>query len=195
MEEDRLQKEFEWVRDLFFPRWDQKRRWRVKLAPDLHGALGCCEPKRRTIYLAFIPTSDKGRAILIHEICHAVTNGCHGAKWQARMEKAIKRAEKLGLKNLALALAEDLNNPIGPRSQTVYNQIRDAARDFPDGTFWQIVDYVRQSYAMSRREFLRRFPKARTAYSEGKQEGMMLKAHRTVKWGKNGDTCHLCRRI
>ncbi len=39
---------------------------------------------------------DKRDDLLVHEICHAVTNGSHGKAWQRRMEIAARRADELG---------------------------------------------------------------------------------------------------
>jgi len=177
-----LEQEFEKIRFLFFPRWDRKRQWRVKLVSDLDGALGLCEREQYTIYLTFVPKNDKERAVLIHEICHAVTNDYHGRKWFSRMVKAVERARELGFENLAKELLDDvkiygfrleydmeMEEEIMTRRK-VYNKIRDVARDCPDLTFGQIVDFVRSFCQMSLKQFFKRFPKARVAYIRGKEE-------------------------
>ncbi len=105
--------EFGYVRRTFFPRWDQKCLWTVKVEADLDGCAGYCCRKTKTIRLLDDLGDYSLRFVLIHEIAHAaVTSGIlfdvHGFGWQQRMEGAACRADLLGMSALATEIRLDV---------------------------------------------------------------------------------------
>jgi len=66
---------------------------------------------------------------LIHEMCHAVTPGGHGKKWQERMLLAARDAETYKDHALAMALRAEVQNYFETRKITArwaYSSIEDA---------------------------------------------------------------------
>ncbi|MGO9568102.1 MAG: hypothetical protein ACLP5H_11220 [Desulfomonilaceae bacterium] len=105
--------EFGHVRRTFFPRWDRKCLWTVKVMADLDDCVGLCCKKSRTIQLLPDLGDYTLRYALIHEIAHdSVKTGvifdCHGYGWQQRMEAAARRAERLGMSELAIEIRQDI---------------------------------------------------------------------------------------
>ena len=129
----------------------------------------CLEDK--TIRLTHLPDGEAGAALLIHEICHAVTDQGHGQKWHCRMEKAVATAEAIGRNELAGLLREQFaGEPFPCTAATVYGEIASAIWDNPEVTFWQVVDFIRRDFGMSRREFLKRFRRVRAVFDQEKQD-------------------------
>ncbi len=171
-----LRQEFDRVRREFFPRWDTKREWRVRTVSDPCYSDGRCRDDTKTIEVNSgrrATRADGGRmsltALLIHEIAHAVTPLGHGKRWQARMLSAAERAERLGRKDLADELRADVQQVQGPdtyfaTASGTYNRIQDAVCDAPAATFNNIIDFVRSDFGLSRKEFLKRFPRARRVF-------------------------------
>ena len=107
----RLHREFEYVRQVFFSRWDREGKWRIGKAADLDGACGKCRSNDKTIMIdrGYLDEGkDTLRLVLIHEISHAVTRGGHGNPWQTRMEEAAKRAGRVGQQALAGLLRKEV---------------------------------------------------------------------------------------
>jgi hypothetical protein len=105
-----FRKAFDLVRQVYFPRWDRKRLWRVRSAKNLNGAVGYCDFTGKLIKAASIlENDDELTALLIHEIAHAATASYHTKRWLTRMEKAAQRAKRVGRSNLARLIRKDLN--------------------------------------------------------------------------------------
>ena len=84
-----LKSEFEQIRKDYFPRWDRKRRWRIRFSSDLDGNVGRCRSRKKLIEISL--RSGLTRTVtIIHEICHAFGIG-HGNPWQRRMLKAAEQ--------------------------------------------------------------------------------------------------------
>ncbi len=170
-----LKQEFQAIRQRFFPRWDRAGRWRIRHVRDLDGARGRCCPDR-TIRITF-RGGVRGTALMIHEIAHAVTGDGHGRRWQARMEQAAVTAADAGQADLAGLLRADIagyNDPLARVSaRLVYQEIADAAS--PDVTFSEVIEFVRRGYGLPRRQFLKRFPRARKVFDEAKRDGARAK--------------------
>ena len=106
MQEDRLQKAFEYVKNTYFPGWDKRRRWKVEErseelnARTARGVDGICDLKAKTIKINMSRISEDQNDLydlLIHEICHCHNVG-HGESWQNAM---FKRAHIASCKNLS----------------------------------------------------------------------------------------------
>jgi len=96
-----VEKEFNYIREIFFPRWDKKGRWKIKLGPlppeSPPKSQGWCDRKKRKITIKYIPENQNiFYALLIHECCHAVTNDDHEKWFQERMLKVAQKAYQIG---------------------------------------------------------------------------------------------------
>ena len=94
--EAELREKYQYVRTTFFPQWDRKRQWKAQLSGGPFASNGSCESETKTININWETDPKDLVLVLIHEIAHAVARDYHGKKWQARMEKAAKRAEEIG---------------------------------------------------------------------------------------------------
>lgn len=178
-----IERQYEEVRRIFFPRWDRRTMWRLQIVEDLDGAYGRCDAPHRRIRMISGFNGNQLVLVLIHEIAHAVVNGGHGKKWQARMELAAITAEALGRTELAGLLRREIagyNDPLARvTAAEVYSEVEDAVIDIPEAKFLQVVDSVRREYGFNREEFVRRFRRARAVYEEARrwrQEQVKLKA-------------------
>ena len=149
------------------------RSWRVVQARDLDGAQGRCDPDTNTISILSGLSGDNLTALLIHEICHAVTHGYHGQRWQQRMQRAAQDADDRGMTAIADLLRKEIagyQDGFWVTATEVYNQISDAVSENSKATFVQVVDFLRRQYGLSRPQFLKRFHRARTVFAEAKRE-------------------------
>lgn len=106
----RLKKEFEYIRGTFFPKWYEGKRWRIKKGPLPPPAQGWCKRERREITIGYIPTIKNSLySLLIHETCHAITYSYHGKRFQERMLKAARGADRIGNAILGNMIRHDLN--------------------------------------------------------------------------------------
>ncbi len=120
--EHRLKTSWEYVRSVFFPRWDKDNEWRVLVAIDYHwhvlkcyshfeatAMAGGCDWKRKFVEVAPFLDSKAGLvATLVHEVCHAIAGGHNSKAWKPRMKKAIRDAEKAGKHDVATILRKDI---------------------------------------------------------------------------------------
>lgn len=183
-----IRKEFinqwQFVRETFFPRWDRQARWKVRIRSNVPwGPQGAnCEMDKREIVFSSIPSDIiAAQELLIHEICHAVGYIGHETSWQRRMEKAIARANELGLGALVNKLKEDLAMYHGGRksrkgdylsgyAEDVYGEIRDIIMDVPTVSFNTVVSSLSYDLSMWTREFLKRYRRARVVYKKAREE-------------------------
>ena len=109
MRDGRLRIASEFVRRVFFPRWDGKRLWRVRIVRNLSGSVGYCDFTSKVIKVASIPKSDDELAVLlIHEMAHAATASYHDKRWLTRMAKAAQQAKAIGRSGLAMLLLQEI---------------------------------------------------------------------------------------
>jgi hypothetical protein len=91
-----LRKEFDRVKQKYFPRWDKKGLWKVcrgwpKFRP--RRAAARCYFHKKRIAIFRVPKRYTLEWLLIHEICHVVTrDSFHGIAWLKRMAKAAEIA-------------------------------------------------------------------------------------------------------
>jgi hypothetical protein len=116
------------VCSVYFPRW---RPWKLVYIPRLlhHGKMGWCNVRERKIGI-----SSLSKAVLIHEISHAITTKKHGIAWQTRMQRAIEIARvkepELVLKlkyEVARCMSENDTHIRDLESQIMIEVQRDAA--------------------------------------------------------------------
>jgi len=160
---------FDYVRKTYFPRWDRKKAWKLQVLEDVDGAEGRCISDSKTIKIRYT-TESRLRPLLIHEIAHAAASVGHDKKWQARMDKAAKKAETVGEIELSLEIRKEIESckdPENPRptAAIIYQQIEDTVRDSAAALpFDPVMDYVRRLYGMCRPDFLKRYKRCHRVF-------------------------------
>jgi hypothetical protein len=163
-----LQTTFATLCALYFPRWRAAATWTVREGPKAtwtegtaqYGTTeqGYCDKDTRTIFI-----QNPVPAVLVHEICHAVTDGWHGVHFQRRLALAHQRAVALKDADLAAGLANDLRDcalPGLPQSApSVYGRVEDILLDAPAVTLDRIVTSFANDFALTPDEVLRRYPR------------------------------------
>ena len=114
---ERLNDAFRHVKKVFFPDWDKTNRWFVEYLPEFKRWTECglnelidreglrdrypfkvridaqCQPFRKCVLFYRIPRSENELfRMLIHEICHAITDDGHGDHWVQEMKKIRAKA-------------------------------------------------------------------------------------------------------
>jgi len=170
MSEARLREKYPYIRRVFFPRWDRKGEWRIKLCDriGMNGpgrTDGLCEHKSKTIFVSREHDPKELDLVLIHEIAHAVTRGGHGERWVARMEKAARRAEQIGRSELAEAIRREVAAPTLTEDD-VYDEVREFVDSHPKESLKAAVSFVAFRYGRTDDEFLAWYPRLREVYEE-----------------------------
>jgi hypothetical protein len=168
-----LKREFTAVRNAYFPKWDRMRRWKCRFLPATMAGAGCeglCNCESRIIY---IPTNTENQtAVLIHEICHAVTPSAnHGPQWQQQMRKAATVANRTGQSQLAKFLRKEIVSyqgdaePVTPKA--IYCEIEECVSDLTGiPRFPTVAKLVAQRNLMTIDKFLKRYARAETVYNK-----------------------------
>jgi hypothetical protein len=145
---------------LYFPQWNRGFAWSIgayppgQVVPGQEGAdaIGHCVREAREIrveepYAWFGGTSL--RRLIIHEICHAVRAGYHGAAWQTRFREASDRAESLGDVLLAEGIRRELTNqhPAGGggywlTKDQVHFEIRELVHSRPRASYYDVTSLI-----------------------------------------------------
>lgn len=174
----KLEAEFDRIRKDFFPRWDPKRKWKV-IAGFQEGVfhldiLCSCDRQNKTIWIA--PTVvEEGRyldgfplsLILIHEVCHAVSNQSHGEKFLAALRRRKDMAEKLGRREEYEAISMHLRGfelRVFSISNSVYEMARETAKKKPPPKYIELLALLNKSFSMTTKEVDHFFPNMRWFY-------------------------------
>ena len=166
----------------YFPRWRASAQWTIREGPRVQWhrsngvrssrEQGYCDPTTKTIWIN-VSWRDVC-ATIIHETCHAVAGGYHGARWQRRMAQAQAQAAALGATQLAASLASDLKMFDLPGlyfdAQTTYDRVHDLLLDSPSVTFEHVVDALAEDYGMIPEEIVRRYRRLAYWYGYYRQE-------------------------
>lgn len=136
--------------------------YRVEVGPLPHGSSGRIDRPRRRIRLA---PGDEMRATLLHEMAHAATNGHHGPRFKAEVERLRQLGAPVAEADCAL-----LRGPLAPMTRAlVVNTATDALCDHPGLTFAGFLRWFAWEYAAtSQAAVLRRWPWIRGAFREAK---------------------------
>jgi len=184
LEED-YEREFDYVRKTYFPRWDRKKEWKLQVLDDDDGAEGHCNAESKTIRVQYTPKR-RLRLLFIHEIAHAAASyGGHSKKWLARMEKAAKQAESIGEIELSSEIRKDVESyrdpeNLRPTAAIIYQQIRDVVFDSSSALpFNAVVDHVRRLYGMSKSDFLKQYKRVQRVFDVATEE--REQRHRTQR--------------
>lgn len=174
------EREFDYVRQTYFPRWDRKKEWKLQVLEDVDGAEGQCRYESKTIKIRYTVES-RLRLLFIHEIAHAAASVGHDKKWQARMEKAAQKAETIGEFELSGEIRKEIEGyedpeNLRPTAAIIYQQIEDTVRDSSTGLpFEAVMDHIRRHYGMSRPDFLTKYKRVQRAFDSATKEREQLK--------------------
>jgi len=184
-----LEREYQNIRKLFFPRWDREDLWKVssKLPEDRKscvGLMGYCNTDNKIIH---VMTDSEGYSLtLVHEICHAVTTQSHDKKWCRRMMKATAVANQLGNHQLAVMIKEEVDGYAkGLRfggAAEVESRFHDAVFDAPSLDFESIVRGVASELALSSEQLLKKWPAAsKRGFESGKLWSAQIRGLKKTK--------------
>ena len=157
--------------EAYFPLFDRKKQWVVKYS-DKIAADGFCDDKNKIIFIGRTTSRMSLQLLLIHEICHAVSNPGHGKKWKNRMLMVAKQAVSLGERELATRIEDEIRSydlGIKPTAQMAYNTLGDCIIDLPKASFETVSKLVAKEYGFSPQEFERRFKRSKRIYDEQKK--------------------------
>jgi hypothetical protein len=171
-EEANLKSAYQYIRKEYFPLWDKKCQWRIKLDKN-DPREGLCDLENKEITISSIPESETDlHLLLIHEICHFVSP-THGSKWQKRMTKVAERADRIGRNVLAEAIRNQIKFYVNVSNSEislkhVYNAIEDAVGESLNSSFEQIIEYVADSVGCTQEELMKSAKRARKVYDRAK---------------------------
>jgi hypothetical protein len=160
-----LEREFLNIKKFFFPRWDRENLWGVSgslgigsehICPDGH-----CSFENRTLHI--LTGEEDHEQMLVHLICHAVTENNHRIHWQERMKKAEIQASQSSMIRLADALNVDLERYKSTQDITaelVEKKSYETALGLPESTPEIWLEVVSSCYEMTGTELIRKFPAA-----------------------------------
>jgi hypothetical protein len=178
------------IKRLFFRRWDRHGLWRVSTRSrrTVHGR---CDREGRVIEIVVQHADpDERDKLLIHEICHAVADMGLGKKWRARMEKAARRADKLGRHRLAHLLREEITayQRATEGLEQVYQTIQDWLMYEPDLTLRQVKWALAKQYGLLYSEVGKTFRRTEKVFREAKREALEERALEDAFFSKEGKT-------
>lgn len=160
------------IRKTFFPRWDKEGQWIVKESENLPSQ-GLCDLKKKAIFLQYLPEKDNDLyEILIHEICHAVTDGGHGRKWLTRMLKASDIAKEIGYEQLSKLVHEQVEQYSDPEkyirvgAREIYTLIEDWAFENPDLTYSKMIEAVAAHFGLYPKELEKAYKRCKIVYEK-----------------------------
>jgi len=170
----------------FFPRWRDSGAWTIVEGPhgqwvDTQGNTytttesGYCARTTKTIFLNYGQHGRQhGRAIIIHEIVHAVTSGAHGKQFCARLRQAAQRASDLGDLTLSAQLREeaDAYESTAINLGSPYRRIPKIVCENPGATFEQILTYLANEYGETAPALVARYPRLRTVYQRARRQAI-----------------------
>ena len=176
-DDEALLREFAIVRSVFFPRWDRSKVWRVEARnrAEYTREHGYCDLENKTILVdPVIAGGDRARlrALLIHEVCHAVASPAHGKRFMARLTKAADRARAVGMDDLSGRLEHEIrllkeNLAIRFYPSAIYNQVEDVVRDCGgDIAYDDLARHIAGQYGLTIEELERRCRRLREVYRE-----------------------------
>lgn len=177
-----IQHDFREIKRLFFPRWDRENRWKLRIG-SRRNVFGHCDVERQVIEIAVqYEAPDERDRLLIHEISHAAADSGHGKKWQARIEKAARRAEELGRHRLAELLREEIVNyqQAGEGLEQAYQTIQDWVTCEPDLTLAQVKRALANQYGLLLSEVCKILKRTEKVFREAKKEAMKARSLRQV---------------
>ncbi len=178
---------FNEVKKTYFPHWKAGNEWTVRRNhPRLRGKIlqGICMPQEKTIVIK-LPSKKYERAVLAHEICHAVTGSkYHGKKWGDRLSMVANKATQLGQKEFAGLVREDLKGyrnelPMRKGAEVqVYRNMQYIISQYPDASFEQVMAWMVEEFGYSGAQ-LKRYRNLEKYYGKFKKQPMNSKQSHT----------------
>jgi hypothetical protein len=170
----------------YFPRWRAAAQWTIREGPRAqwhHGTgmrstseQGYCDPANKIIYVQ-VRWRDL-HATIIHEACHAIAGGAHGARWQRRLGQAQAVAAVRGDTLLAASLAADLTSyrlpGLNVSAAVTYGRVEDLLLDVATATLDDVVQSLAYDYSMTPAEVLHRYRRLPYWYARYRREAAAL---------------------
>jgi hypothetical protein len=146
---ERLQEAYNFVRRVFFPKWDRTGKWQIRYISGPY-YMGRCNHGLNTIDIRFLSDDDIELYLLLtHEICHTSALS-HEIKWQDRMIRAGNRIKKLGYDPLAREVINEVERFRGSpaiNAKFIYRSIAKIVMDNKNVSFENVmVDLSREYY-------------------------------------------------
>ena len=103
------EKEYNRIKEVYYPRWDRLGRWKLEIKDEVDGANGRANVENKTIELLRGFKGPYLSLLIIHEIAHAVVGSSHEKKWRNRMNKAYEKAIEIGEDEIANMIQKELS--------------------------------------------------------------------------------------
>jgi len=172
-----LKADFAFVRRRFFPRWKAGENWHIvpRNRADYTKETGYCDSASRTIHVHPLMAGQDGEsrtALIIHEVCHAVTKSGHGKRFQQRMLHAADKARQLDLSEVAKTLEQEVHHyqdgdAWDDSAKDVYDFVERAVIENKGRiTYNNVVEYLAGSYGLLVEELEARFRRLRRVYEK-----------------------------
>ncbi len=173
-----LREEFEYVCNVFFPRWYSRKEWKICRQSKQVLVEGLCSHIPKTIQVNSRAKGDftELHAVLIHEIIHAVTPGHHNKKWLIRMEKVAQKADSLRMLTLAADLRAQIERYSDGRDDEhvpiseYYNRIEILTWKNPTATFDEVAKSFCVLHTISRADFRKYFRRAKKVHLKAQKD-------------------------
>ena len=171
----RLNDVFANVKRHYFPRWVPGSTWAARAESRASYTLesGYCDRVNKAILVAPIVVANGGPnlvATVIHESCHAVTQGGHGQRFCIRMAKAAARARGLGERKVAEIIELEVEQYARGaaemvRAADVYRRMGNMVAEYGDSLgYTQLCEAIAGSNGQTVEELERRFRRLRRVY-------------------------------
>jgi hypothetical protein len=178
---NRVQAAFAYVCEIFFPQWQEGRKWTVK-EDGILGYYGRCDDAARTILVkSEIEDEDRLLLTLIHEICHAISREPHSKVWRKMFEEAGSTSRRVGREGLAGMIEEEVrryaayDEPARLDERLVYSTIQDLLLADPELTYGETIQKVASLWGVDP-EDVTAFPRCLEAYRETREKFKRLLA-------------------
>lgn len=178
---DRVQAAFAYVRETFFPEWNEGSKWIVKEGGTLP-YYGRCDDAAKTILVkSEIEDEDKRFLTLIHEICQAISREPHSKSWRRLFEEAAVTSRRVGRERLAGMIEEEVrryaayDEPTRLHERLVYSTIQDLLLADPDLPYEKTIAKVASLWGVDP-EDVTAFPRCLEAYRETREKFKRLLA-------------------
>ena len=178
-EEQRLKNAFDYIKSIYFKRWDKHGEWIIELIPNLaleNVIVPCSKiekspnsPKFQTITLHSIPKNKNDLyALIIHLIAHAISENSHDMFWLVQMLKAVRIAKKMKELELVALIAKDIQPYRAIVEQDVYKSIIEFLFEHPYSSYESIFKKAANNFSISQTTISKEFKSCRTMYITGK---------------------------
>jgi hypothetical protein len=181
------------IKEMFFPRWDRRNRWKIRTW-SRRNLEGFCDRKKRVIEIVGERSNqDEQDLLLIHEICHAIHSG-HGRAWVGRMKKAAGRATELGRDRLAELLEKEIDGYRQSPSSSAeraefYEAIVNIVHGIPDVTLRRAITIIAREKGLLESEVCKQFPRTESVFREAQEDARCVWGPDQVEMNPSGEAC------